>query len=124
MEVFDGFGFWQNINMLLDQRRMTNIQLAERAGLSYRTITTQRNRHSLPGSEQLYCLSKALEIPMEELLTGRADSSSTSPEAIEVDKDPVLRKIVSYLLEDRSRIDSLVKLFNLQTEKRDTSRLA
>ena len=103
MEVLDGYAFWQNISDELDKRGINNMELADKAGLSYRTITTQRNRHTIPGAEQLLKMAEALGTSMEALLTGSSESHrKLTEEARLVDEDPDLQALVRAVSRDRS----------------------
>ena len=121
---FDGRDFWIRFDVLLQKKGANIRELCANTGLMYSTINTQRTRHTIPKAEYLYEIACFLSVSMEELLIGKEMTHLSSIEAEAVYSDPALREIVAYLMDYRSRIDSLMKLFNLETEKRNTNRLA
>ncbi len=102
MKLFNGYDFWSNFSKELASRGLTNMAFAEKAELPYRTITTQRNRHSIPNAEQLYKMATVLGTSIEYLLTG--EDSSLCIEAKEVERDPELRQLVRLCINDRSLV--------------------
>ena len=105
MKLFDGNEFWQNLSDELDRRGLNNMKLAEKAGLAYRTITTQRNRHTIPGAEQLYRMSVALGVTMEFLLTGQDTDIATPPRIMRI-----IEKCRSASDEDLALVERVLRL--------------
>lgn len=108
MKVFDGFEFWENVSRILDSKRMTNKDLAEASGTLYRTITSQRTRHQLPGAAQLMYMAQALGTSSERLLTGQETTWCQEAQAVQADSD--LQALVRSIQRDRSLL-SIVAAF-------------
>ena len=109
MRLFDGYEFWQMVDTCLEKNKMTNIDLANKTGLVYRTITTQRNRHTIPSGEQIYLMAQALGVSMEYLLTGHG-KPPICEEAQAVQNDSDLQALVRSIQRDRSLL-SIVAAF-------------
>ena len=105
-EVKDGFDLWANVDSILDAQGLTNIQLAQRIGIGYRTITTQRNRHTIPNALQFATMAQALGVSMEYLLTGK-DSRPLSEEARLVEGDDELKALVRAVRRDRRLLSAV-----------------
>ena len=61
-----------NQKKLRDRRRekaLTQEKLAERSGLSDRYIRSLENETAQPSADVLYRISRALEVPMDDLMT-------------------------------------------------------
>lgn len=99
MKVFDGFEFWENVSRILDSKRMTNKDLAEASGTLYRTITSQRTRHQLPGAVQLMYMAQALGTSSERLLTGQETTWCQEAQAVQADSE--LQALVRAIMRDR-----------------------
>ena len=123
MKLYDGYEFWQNLSKELDRRGLNNMELAEKAGLPYRTITTQRNRHTIPGAEQLYRMANALDVTMEYLLTGTSNRI-TSNEALAIQENQGIKKIVDFLIKNPEVIEKIIMLFDIDIAKSTADRLA
>ena len=108
MRVFDGYEFWDNVSRILESKNMTNKELAEESGTLYRSITSQRTRHQIPGAVQLLMMAKVLGTTCESLLTGQ--STDFCQEAKEVQSDHDLQALVRSIQRDRSLL-SVVAAF-------------
>lgn len=117
MKLLDGFEFWKQIDFLLNKNHLTNLDLSDKAGIVYRTVTTQRNRHSIPNGEQLLRMAKTLNVSIEYLLTGKEDPFCLSQEAAEVQKDENLQAIVRSILEDRNLIPAVLAYISTYEQK-------
>lgn len=73
--IKDGYAFWSQIDSI--NTFGTLKELAEAATVNYVRMRNQRSDNRIPGSEDLYGLSKALNVSMEYLLTGETPSTYT-----------------------------------------------
>ena len=62
--------FWITVDHLLFEKNMKLVQLAEKAGIAYKTILMQRSRRTFPKLDQAAAIAKALDISLDELATG------------------------------------------------------
>lgn len=78
-------GFWNNVKTLLRANKLTQSQLADLCGISYRLITSWINKDILPDAAQSVAIAKALGTTVEYLVTGE----DIPPETMESHKDAV-----------------------------------
>ena len=102
----DGRSFWHRVDERLSEKGQNLSSLCELISTSYFTINTQRKKNALPKAEQLYAMSLALDMDMEELLTGRK-GVVILPEAKAVQEDPELRLLVRAVMRDRRLLSAL-----------------
>ena len=102
------FLFWERVDKIRNQKEITLEQLAATIGIKHQSIRDQRSKDLIPKSETLYRISKALDTPMEYLLTGEV----SKPESLG-------DKLYNALLEQAPAV--LQGLIETYIEKRDTS---
>lgn len=124
MESITAREFWNSIDNRLDACGENLTSLSEKTGIKYKTLSMQRNRHSLPGIEQLTAMANFFHISLDELIMGKNVEKVIQSEAEAVMNDERLRVLVNYLICNPETIDKLLVLFDLIPDKRDTSRLA
>lgn len=66
--------FWDNLEQLMKEYKVTNKKLSEACEVSQRTIEAQRLRRSYPSLDLCYRMSNYFNIPMEKLLLGNTDA--------------------------------------------------
>ena len=80
--------------------KFTDAALAERSGIPYGTIHTQKATQSLPKADMLLALSETLEVSTDYLLTGKEPLSNICKEAQAVDKSSELQALVRAVMRD------------------------
>jgi len=62
------FNFGQNLKVLRKKRGLTQLELAEKVGLTLRAISYYETENKYPPTALLSAISRTLEVSMEELL--------------------------------------------------------
>ena len=62
--------FWITLDQFLYKKDMKLTQLARKAGIPYKTLLMQRTRRTFPKLDQAAAIAKALDISIDELVTG------------------------------------------------------
>ena len=117
MRVFDGYEFWDNVSRILESKNMTNKELAEESGTLYRSITSQRTRHQIPGAVQLLMMAKVLGTTCESLLTGEGEVLCAEAQAVQ--DDPELRALVRAISRDRRLLAAISAVVESYESKAD-----
>jgi len=101
--MLSGYAFWQGVDELNGFGTLR--ALAKSAGIPYKHMMQQRANCSIPKAIDLMKISKALSVPAERLLTGTRPK--LSEEAIEADRNPIIRQIVRKCLRDPDMVTLL-----------------
>ena len=72
MKVFDPRQFWLNIDNILYLRNMLIKDLCQKIDVPYNTLIIQRNRHSMPKTEQVALMAEALNVSIDQLIYGKS----------------------------------------------------
>lgn len=112
MAVF-AFEFWKRVDELKGDMFLQ--ELAEKAGLNYRTMRNQRSRCTFPKPADMQAIAKVLGTTQEYLMTGLGSPNVTtpkqegtpcfSPEALAVENDDRLKALVRACLRDPRLLD-------------------
>lgn len=92
-------GFWQNVENECEFLGISRKELAQKAKFSVHTISNGIKRNGMPAADLALRISKALNVPLEELLEWNEDvESADSLESIENQKLfltylPIIKKI-------------------------------
>ncbi len=115
------FEFWKRVDELKGDMFLQ--ELAEKAGLNYKTMRNQRSNCTFPKSVDMQAIAKVLGTTQEYLMTGLGEQSNTtsdvllggkagaregaplSPEALAVEKDDRLKALVRACLRDPRLLD-------------------
>lgn len=65
-----GFDFWKRVFLLLDEQKMSQTELARKAGTTPQTISVARQKGSVPSVIKGDRIAKALGVPLDYLLYG------------------------------------------------------
>jgi SOS-response transcriptional repressor LexA len=71
-----------NLSKILRYRQLRPSELARLTDLPPTTINKYLKSQSIPGLDKAYVIARALNVPLEALITGRFDESSVSFEAV------------------------------------------
>lgn len=85
-----GNDFWKRVFLILDEQKMTQTELARRAGITPQTISVARQKGSIPSVYKGDRIAKALGVPLDYLLYGESDK----------DVDPIFLSAVNTLKEN------------------------
>lgn len=103
------------VQALRKTQNMTQEDLAEKVGVSWRTISNLETGRTVPKLELIYDLSRHFNIGMDELLNNRIQTSKTTSrlkleyevtEGIKTLNDNLLRHIKEYMLLLKKDFDS------------------
>lgn len=106
----DNWKFWQRIDDLLIKRNATIKDLSKAIGVGYYTITTQRNRKTIPKINVLIDIALYFNTSIEYLILGFS-YDTISEEANAVENDPTLRHIVKLCMRDHRLLSAIELLF-------------
>lgn len=99
------YQFWASIDSLLKMLGITNKEMAQKGHLDYNTVKSWRAKLRIPGSADLWTISKVLGVSMEYLLTGE---SSQEPAL-----SPRIQAVVSCLEDDEDKLCAVETLLGL-----------
>lgn len=108
MDSIKARDFWNSIDSRLEACGENLTTLSEQTGIKYKTLSMQRNRHSLPGIEQLISMAEFFHISLEELVRGEKKTTySLSKEAKAVEESPELQALVRAVMRDPQLLSAL-----------------
>ena len=68
--------FWERFDNYIAKKGDNLTSFTEKTGIKYKTLSMQRMRHSLPNLEQALIMAKYLGISVNELMSGKTDSTA------------------------------------------------
>lgn len=110
MTEFDGFTFWKRFDALKPQCDLK--EFVKNNNLDYVRITNQRSDCRIPKTNDLYAISKALNVSMEYLLTGEGSNQIYPPR---------IQAVIEILIDDESKLNAVCTLLQIPTEEAGTS---
>lgn len=108
----NGFEFWNRVDGILDEMKLSLGAFSNAIGLSYMTLNSQRKRHSLPKIEQLLDMAAFLHTSVEFLATGNDIDYNLIDEAKAVQNDKELQALVRAILRDRRLLSAISAVVN------------
>lgn len=116
MKPFDAYALWARVDKARGNCSLNDI--AKSTGINYQRIKEQRSSNRIPSAEDMFKLSKVLNVSFEYLLTGEStESPLISPEARLVDQDEELKALVRAISHDRrllSAISAVVRSYEVK----------
>lgn len=105
--------FWKIVIDELEFQNKTRKWLAAEASFDVSTIGTGLKRKSVPQVDLALRISKALNVPIEYLVTGKTDSSNTSVIEVDIHKyhkySQVIENLESLPEKERNAIIQMIK---------------
>lgn len=102
-----GFEFWNRVFLLLDEQKMSQTELARKAGITPQTISVARLKGNIPSVVKGDKIAKALGVPLEFLLYGETSKVA----------DPVFLSYVNLLKDNRKARDIIKYLTKLNNDE-------
>ncbi len=86
MKVKEEYLFWENVQKILSERKISAVQLSQLSGVSPQTISHGILRRSIPQLDNAYKIANALNVPLEYLAFGHVDDDDELDETLNLIK--------------------------------------
>lgn len=113
MEI-DAKLFWERMDTILVQRKLSLRDICENAKISYSTISSQRVRVTVPKLDQIVAMANYLNLSLDELVLGKSWQSIASNHiASAVVQNARLQTIIAALIASPEKLSAIETLLGV-----------
>ena len=113
----NGYDFWKRVDKLRGNLGLYDV--ANNAGIKYRTMLNQRSQNRIPKKEQLIKIANTFGVPIGFLLgTEETDATIITPEMAFVRDNEVARLLVRKMMDNPPILEALATVTSLSDKSK------